>query len=386
MEDDGGGCLTYPRGRGYTQRAPFPNEARVDGKMQPINLADFEELARQRVEPGAWGYVAGGAEDELTLRENLAAYRRIRLLPRVLVDVSRVDPATTVLGQRVAFPVLLAPTAFQALAHPDGELAMARAAAAAGTIAVVSTMSGYPLEDVARAAPGPKWFQLYCYRERDVTRRFVERAEAAGYGAICLTVDLPRVGNRERDLRNQFRLPPAVRPRNFQEFVDVEGGSNELFFQYIQRLVDPSLTWEAVDWLRSITRLPVLLKGILTAEDARRAVEHGVAGIVVSNHGGRQLDGVPATIEVLSDVADAVQGQAEVLVDGGVRRGTDVLKALALGAKAVLVGRPYLYGLAVDGEAGARRVLEILKTELELALALTGCPTVSGLTRDIVRR
>lgn len=354
--------------------------------MQPINLADFEELARQRVEPAAWGYIAGGADDEVTLRDNVAAFRRLRLLPRVLVDVSRVDPGATVLGQWVALPVLLAPTAFQSLAHPEGELATVRGAAAAGTVAVVSTMSGYRLEDVAAAAKGPKWFQLYCYREREVTQRFVERAEAAGYGAICLTVDLPRVGNRERDLRNQFRLPPSVRPRNFQEFVDVEGGSDEVFFQYIQRLVDPSLTWTAVDWLRSVTRLPVLLKGILHAADARRAVEHGVAGIVVSNHGGRQLDGVPATIDVLPEIVDAVQGRAEVLVDGGVRRGTDVLKALALGARAVLVGRPYVYGLAVDGEAGVRQVLELLKSELELAMALTGCPTLSQVTRELVRR
>ncbi len=379
-------ALTYPPGRRYRQRTRSRGEEPVDGSMGPINLAEFEERARERVEPAAWGYIAGGADDEVTLRENVAAYRRLRLLPRVLVDVSKVDPATTVLGQRVAFPVLLAPTAFQGLAHPDGELATARAASAAGTIAVVSTMSGYRLEEVAAAAPGAKWFQLYCYRERDVTRRFVERAEAAGYRAICLTVDLPRVGNRERDLRNQFRLPPTVRPRNFQEFVDVETANNEIFFQYIQRLVDPSLTWKAVAWLRSITRLPVLLKGILTAADAQRAVEHGVAGIVLSNHGGRQLDGVPATIDVLSEVVDAVAGRTEVLADGGVRRGSDVLKALALGAKAVLVGRPYLYGLAVDGEAGVRRVLEILKAELELAMALTGCPTVSDLTRELVRR
>ena len=355
--------------------------------VEPVNLADYEALARQRVEPGAWGYLSGGADDEVTLRDNVAAFQRLKLLPRVLVDVSRVDAATTVLGQRVALPVLLAPTAFQTLVHADGELATARAAAAAGTIAVVSTMSGYRLEDVAAASPGPKWFQLYCYRERAVTRRFVERAEAAGYSAICMTVDLPRVGNREQDLRNRFFLPPTVRPRNFEELVgvDMESRGNEVFFQYIQRLIDPSLTWKAVDWLRSITRLPLLLKGILAAADARRAVEHGVAGIVVSNHGGRQLDGVPATIEVLPEVVQAVEGRAQVLVDGGVRRGTDVLKALALGAKAVLIGRPYVWGLAVDGEAGARRVLEILKTEFQLALALAGCPSAEEVSRDLVR-
>lgn len=350
-----------------------------------MNLADYEGLARERVEPGAWGYLAGGADDEVTLRENVAAFQRLQLLPRVLVDVSRVDPSVTVLGQRIALPVLLAPTAFQSLVHPDGELATARAASAAGTVAVVSTMAAYRLEEVAAAAPGPKWFQLYCYRDRGVTRHFVERAEAAGYQAICLTVDLPRVGNRERDLRNRFSLPQEVRPRNFAALVDVEGQPHEMFFQYIQRLVDPSLTWEAVDWLRSVTRLPVLLKGILHPEDARRGVERGVAAIVVSNHGGRQLDGVPATIDVLPAIAEAVNGRVELLVDGGVRRGTDVVKALALGAKAVLVGRPYVYGLAVDGEVGARRVLEILKAEVELALALCGCPAAGDVPRELVR-
>ncbi len=357
----------------------------MNRSVEPVNLADYEQLARERVEPGAWGYLAGGADDEVTLRENVAAFQRLKLLPRVLVDVSRVDPSVTVLGQRIAFPVLLAPTAFQSLVHADGELATARAAAAAGTIAVVSTMAGYRLEEVAAASPGPKWFQLYCYRDREVTRHFIERAEAAGYQAICLTVDLPRVGNRERDLRNRFSLPPNVRPRNFEELVDLAGQPNEVFFQYIQRLVDPSLTWEAVGWLRSITRLPVLLKGILAPADAKRAVDHGVAGIVVSNHGGRQLDGVPATIEALPEIAGAVDGRAELLVDGGIRRGTDVLKAIALGATAVLIGRPYVYGLAVSGEAGARRVLEILKTEFELALALTGCPAACEVPRELVR-
>jgi 4-hydroxymandelate oxidase len=353
---------------------------------EPVNVADYETLARERLDPGAWGYLAGGAEDELTLAENVAAFRRLRLLPRVLVDVSRVEPATTLLGDRVSFPVLLAPTAFQTLAHPDGELASARAAAAAGTISVVSTMSSYPLEEVARAAAGPKWFQLYCYRDRQVTRRLVQRAEGAGYRAICLTADLPRVGHRERDLRNRFVLPPGVRPRNFAEFIDLEGGSQQVFFEYIQGLVDPSLTWEVVDWLCGETRLPVLVKGILRPDDARRAVDHGASGVIVSNHGGRQLDGVPATIEALPGVVEAVGGRVPVLMDGGIRRGTDVLKAIALGAGAVLVGRPYLWGLAVEGEAGVRRVLELLRAELELALALAGCPSLAQAARDLVIR
>lgn len=358
--------------------------------MRPINLRDYEILARERLDPGVWGYVAGGAGDEITLRENEDAFRRLRLLPRVLVDVSTVDLSVTVLDQRVALPVLLAPTAFQSLVHPDGELAVARAAAAAGAVMVVSTMSGYPMEVIAAAAHGPKWFQLYCYRDRAVTERFVERAEAAGYSAICLTVDLPRVGRRERDLRNEFQLPPGVVPRNFEGLIDLAavagGDAQRAFAEYVHRLVDPSLTWKAVDWLRSKTRLPVLLKGILTAADARLAIEHGVNGIVVSNHGARQLDSVPATIDAVSEIADAVAGRTEVLLDGGVRRGTDVVKALALGASAVLIGRPYLYGLAVEGEAGVRGVLELLAQETELALALLGCAAARDVRREHVRR
>ena len=356
--------------------------------MDVVNLFDYERLARERLDPGIHGYVAGGAADEITLDENVAAFRRLRLLPRVLVDVSAVDQTVAVLGERIALPVLLAPTAFQSLVHPEGEVAVARAAADARTIMVVSTMSAYRMEDIAAAAPGPKWFQLYCYRDRGVTQAFVERAEASGYRAICLTVDLPRVGKRERDLRSGFHLPPGVRPRNFDGQLDVGGVTGEAaaraFAEYIHGLVDPSLTWEAVDWLRSLTSLPVLLKGILTPADARLAVEHGVDGILVSNHGARQLDTVPATIDVLGAVTEVVGGRIEVLLDGGVRRGTDVVKALALGAKAVLIGRPYLYGLAVDGEGGVRRVLELLKEETELALALLGCPSPGDVRREHV--
>lgn len=350
--------------------------------MNPLNLAEYEALAGERMSVGVRDYVMGGAGDEITLAENVAAFGRLRLLPRVLVDVSRVDASAVVLGQRVAAPVLLAPAAFQSLAHPEGELATARAAAAGGTVAVVSTFSAFTLEEIAAAASGPKWFQLYCYSDREVTRALVQRAQSAGYSAICLTVDLPRVGRRERDLRNEFRLPARARPRNFEEFVDLS--QDRAFEQFIESMVDSSLTWEAVDWLRSITSLPILLKGILSPKDARLAVEHGAQGIVVSNHGGRQLDTVPATIDVLAEVADAVQGRAEVLLDGGVRRGTDVVKALALGAKAVLIGRPYVYGLAVSGEQGVRHVIELLKAEVELAMALLGCPNVAAIERSSV--
>lgn len=351
--------------------------------MNPLNLAEYEARARERLPAGARDYIFGGAGDEITLRENLAAFARLRLLPRVLVDVSRVDASTSVLGQRVATPVLLAPTAFQSLAHPDGELATARAAAAGETIAVFSTFSAFRLEEIAAAAPGPKWFQLYCYADREVTRALVQRAERAGYSAICLTVDLPRVGRRERDLRNQFRLPPRVRPRNFEEFVDLN--VDRAFEAFIESMVDASLTWEAVDWLRSITSLPLVLKGILTPADARLGVEHGARAIVVSNHGGRQLDTVPATMDVLAEVVDAVRGSVDVLLDGGVRRGTDVVKALALGARAVLIGRPYVCGLAVSGEEGVAHVLALLRAEVELTLALLGCRAVPDLSREYLR-
>jgi isopentenyl diphosphate isomerase/L-lactate dehydrogenase-like FMN-dependent dehydrogenase len=353
--------------------------------MEPANLLDFEALARERMPQAAFDYVAGGADDEVTLRENRAAFERITFRPRVLRDVSRVEPGTTVLGEPTSFPVLLAPTAFQRLVHPEGEIAAARAAARAGVIFVASTLSSASLEEIA-AAGGPRWFQLYCGRDQEITRNLVERAAAHGYGAICLTVDVPRVGRRERDVRNRTALPPEALPANFRTLLpptaEQRGSAIErLVNEYLVR----SLTWDDVKWVREITDRPLLLKGILTAEDARLAVEHGVQGIVVSNHGGRQLDGAPATVTVLPEIVQAVQGRAEVLLDGGVRRGTDVVKALALGARAVLIGRPYLWGLAVDGEAGVARVLALLRAEVELALALLGCPSVGDVTQGHLR-
>ena len=356
--------------------------------MQPVNLLEYEPLAREKLPEGSWGFIAGAAEDEVTLRGNRAAFQRLQLRPRVLVDVSKIDPSTSVLGQRVEFPVLLAPVAVQRLAHPDGELASARAAAAAGTVFVLSTSASCSIEDVAAAADGPRWFQLYFNRDRAVTRRLVERAEAHGYSVLCLTVDLPWLGRRERDIRNALQFPPDVMMANFAgeeargllpivtgATLDASAGPS-----------DPSLTWKDVDWLRSLTKMRLVIKGILTAEDAVLAVEHGAEAIIVSNHGGRQLDGVPAAIEALPEVVEAAAGRAEVLLDGGVRRGTDVLKALALGAGAVLIGRPYIWGLTVAGEEGVRRVLSILRFELELAMALAGCPAVADIGRGLVRR
>jgi len=301
--------------------------------------------------------------------------------------VSRVDLTTTVLGQRLELPVLLAPVALQRLAHPDGELASARAAAAAGTAFALSTMASATIEEAAAAATGHKWFQLYVHPDRDVTKRLVQRAEAAGYAAICVTADVPFLGRRERDLRNELEFPPDVTHVNYLGEVEAPPMSMEpgqsVLAASAGLLIDPALTWSEIDWLRSVTSLPLLVKGIMTAEDARLAVEHGVAAIVVSNHGGRQLDGAPATIEVLPEVVEAVQGRCEVLLDGGIRRGTDILKALALGASAVLIGRAYIWGLAAAGEEGVTRVLALLRNELELAMALCGRRSVQEIDRGV---
>jgi 4-hydroxymandelate oxidase len=305
----------------------------------------------------------------------------------VLVDVASRDTSTTVLGARLAMPVIVAPTAFHRLACPEGELATARAASRAGTVMTLSSLSNTRVEEVCAAASGPVWFQLYVYRDRGATEALVARAEAAGARALVVTVDAPVLGRRERDVRNRFHLPPGLSVVNMS--AEGHGGVDEQLDDsglaaYVATKLDPSLTWKDVVWLRSITRLPLLVKGLVRPDDALRAVDHGASGIVVSNHGGRQLDGSPATASVLGAIADAVQGRIEVLVDGGVRRGTDVLRALALGARAVLVGRPILWGLAVAGEEGAFGVLDTLREELDQALALAGCARVADVTRELV--
>ncbi len=358
--------------------------------MQPLSVNDYEPLARASMDPAAWDYVMGGSDDEITLRENVAAFDRIRLRPRLLVDVSRVDTATTVLGIPLRMPILVAPTAYHCLAHAEGEVATARAASAAGTVMVVSTHSTRSIEEIAQAATGPRWFQLYVYKDRTVSERLIRRAEDAGYRALVLTADVPRLGRRIRDERSGFNLPSGLRLANFeapplQHMPDTHPGESAVA-AHAAATLDASLTWDVVSWLRGVTTLPVLVKGILTAEDAELALSHGAAGIIVSNHGGRQLDGVPATIEVLPEVVHAVGGRCEVYLDGGIRRGTDALKALALGAHAVLVGRPVLWGLAADGEAGARRVLDLLAADLELAMALAGCPSVAAVHPALVRQ
>jgi 4-hydroxymandelate oxidase len=349
-----------------------------------LNPRDFEARAREVLDGSVYDYYAGGAGDEITVRENEAAWARRRLVPRVLVDVSQCDMRTTVLGHALSMPIITAPCALNALAHPDGELAVARAVSRLGTAQVLSTLSSYALEEVAAAAPAPRWFQLYVYRDRGITRELVARVEQAGYTALCLTVDVQRPGNRERDLRNAFRVPPHVRAANFGQAIE-DAADGSALLKYIGDQFDPSLTWEAVAWLRSITSLPIVVKGVLAPEDARIAVQHGVAGIGVSNHGGRQLDTALSSCDALPAIADVVGSDAEVYVDGGVRRGTDVLTALALGARAVLVGRPYLWALAVDGERGVERVLTLLRDDLALSMALAGCATLADVRRLVVR-
>ena len=349
----------------------------------PINVADFEKLARERMEPSAYDYYAGGANDERTVADNLRAFDRWVIRPRMLAGVSDADTSTTVLGLPLTLPVALAPTAFNRLGHPDGELAAARASGTAGTLMCCSTISSWSLEEIAAVATGPLWFQLYVYRDRDVTRDLVRRAEAAGYRALILTVDTPRLGRRERDVRNRFSLPADITIRNLERYGTPDAlrwAATSTFTEYVHKLLDDSLTWESVDWLRTITSLPILIKGVLTAEDAELCVEHGVAALIVSNHGGRQLDGAIATMDALPEIVKQVAGRIPVLLDGGVRRGTDVFKALAVGASAVLIGRAYLWGLAADGETGVREVLEIFGTELELAMALAGCRAIGAIT------
>jgi 4-hydroxymandelate oxidase len=355
--------------------------------MEPINLSDLEALAKTRLSQMAWEYYASGADDERCLNRNRDAYDRIVLHYRVLAGVAERRLTTRVLGESLAMPIAIAPTAFHRLACEEGELAAVRAAGDAGTLFVLSTLSNTSVEAVVAAARGPVWFQLYIYKDRGATEALVRRVEGAGCRALVVTVDAPLIGRRERDVRNQFTLPPGLRIENvhaagYGELPAATGESG--LAAYVATLLDPGMTWDVLPWLRSITKLPILVKGIVRPDDAVRAVDHGAAGIVVSNHGGRQLDAAPATIDVLPRIADAVQDRAELLLDGGIRRGTDVVKALALGARAVLIGRPILWGLAADGRQGAGLALSILRRELDLAMALCGCPDVASVTRDLV--
>ncbi|MFQ6013373.1 MAG: alpha-hydroxy acid oxidase [Thermoplasmata archaeon] len=353
------------------------------------NLLELEEKVRAKISKPAFAYIAGGSEDEVSLRRNREAFGRWALRPRVLVDVASRNAAVEVLGQTLSMPIMVAPTAFHRLVHPEGEVATARGAAAAGSLMVASTLSTRSLEAIAGVGPAPRWFQLYVYKDREVSASLIRRAEAAGYHALCLTVDTPQGGRREQEERTAFTLPPGIGLRNFEgEGMDqlpaAEEGTSGLT-AYWSNMLDPSLSWDDLDWVRSVGSLPLVLKGVMTAEDASLAVEEGVDGIIVSNHGGRQLDGTLGTLDALPEVVEAVGGKAEVYVDGGVRRGTDVLKALALGARAVLLGRPVLYGLALEGARGVQAVLEHLHRELDRAMALSGVASLADMGPSLLQ-
>jgi 4-hydroxymandelate oxidase len=355
----------------------------------PLNIQEMESSARERLPPEVFDYYAGGAWDLQTLQENRNAYQRLRIYYRVLRDVSRRSTACEIFGANLAMPILAAPTAFHRLAHSEGELATARGVGAAKTLMVLSSLSTYRLEDVAAAASGPLWFQVYINKDRGFTRDLLKRAVDAGFRAIVVTCDAPCWGVREADIRNRFHLPPGIEPVNLTPS-NLRGSSlshhGAGMGQIMSWMLDPSLTWKDVESMTSQVKVPVILKGICRADDALQAVRHGARGVIVSNHGGRQLDGAPATIEALPAVVQAVGGRVPVLVDGGIRRGTDVLKAIASGAAAVLVGRPILWGLATGGESGVTEALEMLRKEFDLAMALSGCTKLDEITPDLLGR
>jgi L-lactate dehydrogenase (cytochrome) len=372
------------------------------------NVEDLRDLARRRLPRGVFDYIDGAAEEEISLAANSDAYRRIRFRPRVLRDVREVDPTTTLLGRSLPIPLVLAPTGFTRMADSAGEVAVARAAARAGVPYTLSTLSTRSIEEVAAVSTGPKWFQVYVWRDRGLVREMVERAATAGYETLLLTVDTPVLGRRERDVRNGFTLPPKLdfgtildgilHPGWTWDFVRAEpirfanvvgravgdGADPVSLADYISTQFDPGLSWRDVDWFRSIWHGPVVIKGIQTIADARLAADAGVAAIALSNHGGRQLDSAPAPLELVPAVADAVGDRLEIICDGGVRRGSDVVKAVALGARACMAGRAYLYGLGAAGESGVDHVLRLLATDIRRTMALVGCRTIADLSRDYV--
>jgi isopentenyl diphosphate isomerase/L-lactate dehydrogenase-like FMN-dependent dehydrogenase len=356
------------------------------GDDDPVNIADVRELAKQAMEIATFEYIDSGSMDELTLRENIEAFRRLYLVPPLLRGVSKAEMSITVLGEKIALPILLAPVAGQQLFHPNGGQAAARAAAAAGTIYCMSSSVGNSVEEIAGASRAPKWFQLYMPKDREVARQLVQRVEKAGFKAIIMTVDLGEW--KDADRRNKFALPKAALVKHLRD-IGFDQVTDRMSYQEVMdfnaQAWQVSLSWDVFDWLRSITSLPLLIKGVLRKDDARRAVSIGLDGIVVSNHGGRRLDGMPATIDVLPDIVKAVGDRAEIYMDGGIRRGTDVLKALARGARAVLIGRPYAWGLGAGGEGGVRIVLELLREEFENTMVSAGCARLSDIEESLLR-
>ena len=359
-----------------------------------LSVADYARSARGTLSKGVLDYFEGGALDEVTLRENVAGWERLKIYYRVLAGVGPREFSTTVLGQSISMPIAIAPTAFHKLACQEGEIAAAKAAKAAGTLFILSSLSNTAMESVFPQAGSPRWFQLYIYKEREITRALVQRAEAAGAEAIVLTVDAPGLGTRERDMRNRFTLPNGLCVENLSPLgkgtmpeanVTLDPVSGSGLAAYVRDNFKSDLSFDDLDWLCGCTKLPIIVKGVCRADDAKKCVKHGAKAIVVSNHGGRQLDTAPPTCEVLPFVVDAVGDRCEVYVDGGIRRGSDVLKAIALGARAVLVGRPILWGLTVAAEQGAAHVLEILRRELDEAMLLSGCTKLSDIDASLLR-
>lgn len=376
------------------------------------NLEDVRSISTRRLPVAVNDFIEGGAEDEVTLRRNRTRFQSLAFTPRVLTDSGTRDQSTTILGTPVSSPIVLAPVGLAALAHPQGERAAALAAAEAGIISTLSSSSTWSLEEVAAATPNdPRWFQLYIWRERKVTEAIIERARAAGYRALAVTVDVQVAARRERDQRNGFEIPPRPTVRHAGDVIrhvkwfaqrgwdEVSGhgltmgnfgnrksvGRRVVMMEWVNAMFDPTVTWDDLDWLRSIWDGPLLIKGIMSAADARQAVSRGVDGVWVSNHGGRQLDGLPSTIEVLPEIVDVVDGRAEVFLDSGVRRGSDIVKAIALGARACMIGRPYVHGLGAGGQTGVERVIQHLTSEIDSTLALVGCPSVTALDRSYIR-
>ncbi|KAI9315966.1 hydroxyacid oxidase 1-like protein [Dichotomocladium elegans] len=349
----------------------------------PVSLDDFENYARENMAPASYAYYSTGSSSEETLRRNRQVYSKLLIRPKILIDVEKVSTATTVLGQKISIPICVAPTAYHGLAHHEGELASAKATAAMDTLYCLSTNSGYSISEVAAAANtrsknALQWFQLYMEKDKSLTERLVRRCEAAGFKAIVVTTDRPRLGPRLRPARSGFKLPQHLKRANFDS--DNDGDQD-----YMSGEMFPGMTWREIIWLKSITKLPVVIKGIFRAEDAKMAIEHGVDAIVVSNHGGRQLDSCPSTLEVLPEIVQACRGsRIEVYVDGGIRSGTDVFKALAIGARAVFIGRPILYGLAYKGEAGVKQVLSMIGRDFQLTMALAGCADVRPSTNHLL--
>lgn len=374
---------SLPRPKPLTAKGAAPPDADA-AALRAASVADFQPLARENLPQETYDYITTGSTNEVTLRDNVAAFQRIRLLPPLLTGVAKVDTTTLVFKRPIGLPILLAPVGGMGLFHPHGALGAARAAARAQTILGVSSSALSSVEEIAAASPARKWFQLYVPRDRGVARRLVERVEQSGYEAIIVTVDLGE--RKDADLRNRFALPHAALRKHLTDIgFDISRKmSYDELLAFNDQAWDLALSWKFFDWLRSITKLPILLKGVLRPEDARHAAEIGLEGIIVSNHGGRRLDGVPASIDQLPQVVEAVDGRTEVLLDSGIRRGTDVLKALALGARAVLIGRPCAWGLAAAGEAGVTRVLDLLREELESAMIASGCGTIVDINRSLL--